>query len=516
MTLALPTANEWNELLPLLTKQEIAELNDLYDSPTLQCFESFADDYLKIQDKNDEIVPLELNRAQLHFITEMERLFKQGDRHHLLIKSRRVGMSTGIQGYKFYRQSCEPLRAMTMAHDQDTTDKMRRMCQLFYDNLPDEFPMQRTISNAATTIYMPHHSEDTIATAGGNAKADNKKSPGKGAKGRGGGYRFFHGSEVAFWKNTRAIIAGALQGLTKNGICVFETTVNGAQGWVWELVNDPGKWVIHFYPWWWDEDTYLPLDENEVLAYTNDEIQAIAKAKADGFDLTPEQIKWRRDKQHELKELFLQEYPEDIATAFLKSGGGAFTLRDDMFMRVAPAYDDAHRFGAGIDWGQDNDYTVLAIDDRNTLQEVYVGYWRHMEWSAIRAEIVKACKRFNVCVVRPEKNMASSNIENLANELFSAGIECDVVPFNMQNVSKNEAVQLFKNALDEHGLKLLDDPVIKAMNPNIPHFGARQELQSFQTGRTATGLWTYSAPEGGHDDTVIARILAWIALLSIE
>ena len=41
-----------------------------------------------------------------------------------------------------------------------------------------------------------------------------------------------------------------------------------------------------------------------------------------------------------------------------------------MFMRVAPAYDSAHRLGAGIDWGQDNDYTVLAIFDRNTLEEM--------------------------------------------------------------------------------------------------------------------------------------------------
>ncbi len=35
------------------------------------------------------------------------------------------------------------------------------------------------------------------------------------------------------------------------------------------------------------------------------------------------------------------------------------------------------------------------------------------------------------------------------------------------------------------------------------------ELESFEANRLPSGKWRYSAPDGMHDDTVIALALAW-------
>jgi len=37
----------------------------------------------------------------------------------------------------------------------------------------------------------------------------------------------------------------------------------------------------------------------------------------------------------------------------------------------------------------------------------------------------------------------------------------------------------------------------------------KHELRSFISKQTANGHWQYQAQEGAHDDTVIARALAW-------
>ena len=214
--------------------------------------EEFAASNLQIQNKDDEIVPFIYNRAQRHFINSIKEHYAAGRRFHLLIKARQLGFSTAIVGWLFEEICKRSIRGAIMAHDADTTAKLRRMVKIFYDFLPDGFPLERLRDNAAITSFLPHNSEITIGTAGGDRKT--KAGAKKGGKGRGGTYNFFHGSEVAFWPNPELIIAGALQGLSKNGLCIFETTTNGAQGWVWKTVQKPGKWIIHFYPWWWGED----------------------------------------------------------------------------------------------------------------------------------------------------------------------------------------------------------------------------------------------------------------------
>lgn len=546
---------------------------DILDSPIDDGYElgdmprdEFFATYLKITDRNTaELIPFVMNRAQLHFSEAVESSWSN---FHLLIKSRQEGFSTFIQGIGFCNGTMGNMLGMTMADNDKHTQNMRDIANTFFDNLPKELGITRSSNSASTTVYNPTGSKVSIETAGG-------KSPG-----RSGTYTFFHGSEVAFWKDTKKIIKAALQGLSKHGLCIFETTANGTQGWVWETVNNPGVWHIHFYAWWWEEEYELELLPDEIVEYTEDELKCIDLARDDGFELSPEQIKWRRLKQGQLKEDFSQEYPETLTGAFLtSSSGGVFDARRITFVADMPDYDPTHIYAAGIDWGQDNDFSSLSISDRTAKREVFLGRWRRQRWAVMREEMLKQLFRYRVRFIVPEKNsMGSSQIESLWDSIeqliaelavvaafkkeqwhqltapgsvlalvsdghelrFSGnnsvpisnvmnwylrflvdtydilsdecimyrpdfGIwECELKPFTMGNINKHEAVTFFRTGLEDYGYALLDDET------------GKRELITYESKRTSTNAYSYSAPSGGHADTIIARMLSYIAMVSFE
>lgn len=439
---------------------------------------------LRIMDDHDNIIPFIPKRAQRHFMEH-----RTG--RDLILKSRQQGFSTQIQADMFARVVSETLRCATLAHDDATTQKLRRMAERFYDNLPADLRPPRGLDNATTTTYPRTQSEVTIATAG----AQNA--------GRGGTYNYVHGSEVAFWRNAKKILSGLMQGVPKEGQIVLESTPNGAQGWFYEqckaALEGKGIWTLHFYAWWWDEKYQIALDEGEHLVYTKEEQALVTK-----HNLTPEQIKWRRAKVDELGDLFPQEYPEDPWSCFLTTGKSAF---GDFYPALYLPHTDLdwnplHTYVAGVDWGQDDDWTVCSIMDANSLHEVSLERWRHMTFKAMRAEIVKLCRKWHVSLIIPERNSAASNVEDLADDLVAAGLSTVVQAIPMSNPFKSLLVSDFKNGIETSDLQLLDIEE------------ARSELAAFVSGRSPSGLYTYEAQPGNHDDTVIARLLAYHAILT--
>jgi hypothetical protein len=450
-------------------------------TPSLQYDEVFAS--LKIMDKRDEIVPFTRNRAQEHFAQHCTG-------RDLLLKARQLGFSTDIQGQAITRAVTSTIRCATLAHDTETTQKLRRMAERFYDNLPKEMRPPRGLDNATTTTYPETQSEVTIATAG----AKNA--------GRGGTYNFVHGSEVAFWSDAKKIIAGLMQGVPEDGTIILESTPNGARGWFYQqcvkALNGEGIWTLHFYAWWWDDGYQLALLPGEVLEYTKDE-----QTLVDEHGLTPQQIKWRRAKEEELGDLFQQEYPEDPVTCFLASGRSAFgKFHHALYVPCIFEPDPTHEYMAGNDWGQDNDYTSLSIFDATLLQEVWLERWREMPFGVMRKAMIARCKYWGVKFWISEKNSAASNIEDLEKELGEEGLRLRLMAKAMSNPYKSELVVNFKDGLDTAGLKLL----------KLDY--ATQEMTAFVSGRTPLGLYTYAAAtEEDHDDTVIARLLAYDAVL---
>jgi hypothetical protein len=77
-----------------------------------------------------------------------------------------------------------------------------------------------------------------------------------------------------------------------------------------------------------------------------------------------------------------------------------------------------------------------------------------------------------------------------------------VQAFTTTNASKTQAIEALALAFERSELAILADPVLVG------------ELQAYERERLPSGMMRYSAPEGLHDDTVMALALAWQGMQS--
>lgn len=428
--------------------------------------------HLQALNKQGRLVPYRENDNQ-------RALTRDTSRRILVLKARQIGISTAIQARFFLEAMQGGVLIAVLAHDAATTAKLRRMSDRFYDLLPKDIRPRMNQHNATTTVYASG-AEVTFATAGSLNI------------GRGGTYTRVHGSEVAFWKDASATMAGLLQGVPNDGTIILESTPNGAQGWFYERcmehLDGDRAWSLHFFPWWTERGYRLPLEPGETLTYTDEEAQL---ARSHG--LSPEQIKWRRGKMRELRHLFAQEYPEDARACFLLSGNGYFGPLTGVYTAPDGAEPQTgHRYVAGLDFGQANDYTVLSVLDATANVQVHLLRLHRLPWAEMRRQIIDVCRHWRVRGVWAEANsIGGPNIE----ALVAAGLP--VHPFSMTSITKPKLMAQLHEALNTGVLKLLDRPE------------QRREMAALQAQQTAMGHWTFAAPPPEHDDIVIANALAW-------
>lgn len=467
-------------------------------------FPDFCERYLLIQNKDGKVVPFVLNKMQRH-------LYEHLTGRDLVLKARQMGVTTLFMAYKFYRALQGGFRSNTLCHDDELTQELRAMATRMYENLPDHLQPYRKYANARLTTYPTISSRMRIATVGGGK---GRYSTAK-RKGRGGTYDHLHGTEVATWADAESVISGAMQ--AGNPDIVLEGTANGAWGYFYELCTRAARgddiWTLHFYAWWWHEEYQLPLEPGEVIQPTEQEQDVIQKAKKDGFDITPEQLKWRRRKIQELPRDFIQEYPEDPHTCFLVSGDSYFGNILERFtapMDVTPI--DGRRYVAGLDFGQSKDYTVMVILDTVTLNMVFMLRLRKLGWTEMRRQIIQTARHWNNCMVVCEFDaLGRVNLEELQKE---GGQEVDeegkvvqpalqFIPFKTSAKSKPLVIQGLHHGVHEGGLSLQ------------PYPDMQHEFQNFISKQSPlSGQWQYQAAEGGHDDTVMATALAWHGIQS--
>lgn len=438
----------------------------LVNSPEL-----FANKFLWILDKEKNLVRFRWNKAQADFHSK-----RTG--RDLILKARQLGFSTYIQGELFRRAVTKTTTSITLSHDGDTTAKLRLMADRFYENCKyGDIQPERKYANASLTTYPSLNSSCTVATAGNLTV------------GRGDTYTDFHGSEVAFWPDAESIISGAMQG--GNPDVILESTPNGAQGYFYELcmeaLSGNGVWKLHFYPWWFDNAYRIILYEGEQIQLTDEEIELVRR-----HNLDLAQIKWRRNKQKELKHLFKQEYPEDETTCFLTSGNSYFGDLTGVF--TAPMnieYQEGHEYYAGLDFGQSNDYTAMPIFDKTTKTQVDLLHVNKLPWKEIRQRIKAMYNKWHVKRLGAEiNNVGSVNIEALAEDGLS------IYSFETNNESKAYIMSGLYEALHTNGWKLQNHQVQK------------HEMTIFVSTQLPSGIWRLAADGDGHDDTVIGLGIA--------
>jgi hypothetical protein len=460
----------------------------------------FAEKFLKIQTiENGQLVtvPLVYNWFQLDYLSKRTP-------RDLILKPRQLGFTTCIQGEFRRYEWTRPTRSLTLGKDDENTTDLRAMADFFYDHLPQDFRPIRSINNSSRTEYPDVKSRATIRKAG------NRNS------GRGGTNTRIHLSEVAFYPDAGSIVASALQAGNPLWVAA-ESTANGADESNWffsecmAALRGESVWTLHFYRWFDNPAYAIPLELKEVLVYDDEEKELVRL-----HGLKPEQIKWRRFKQLELRisGTFLQEYPEDVLTCFLQSGNGVFSFLVDTFTAPNEAiYDETHQYVMGIDWGQSDDFTDARVFDVTDYCEVAHLHINKQSYESMINEIAKLAYAWHVEKIVPERNSMGAAIEMLSAALNALDWPIDkrtgypsnptIQSFWTDIRSKDRVVKLFQAGI-EAGLKLLPDPI------------ANQELRAFISKQQPSGLWSYDHPIGGKSDTVIARLLAHAATYELK
>jgi len=434
----------------------------------------FAATFLKILDKQKRLIPFRWNAAQ-------RKLFSELTGHDIILKSRQLGMTTLINGEIFRQAVTRTTNALTLTHSGDATAKLRLMADRFYEHCKfNTIQPQREVANASITTFPEFDSVVSISTAGSLHT------------GRGETFTIVHGSEIAFWPDAQKILSGAMQG--GNPSVILESTPNGAGGTFFNMCMDAlsGRsiWKLHFFPWFIEPEYSIALDDGEKIHYNDDEKQLVKKHK-----LTPAQIKWRREKQIELGRFFIQEYPEDEVSCFLTSGNSYFGDTSQFFTApIAPAYNPAHEYFAGLDFGQTVDFTSMTIFDKTVKQQVDLLHINKLEWREQRARIAAKYSEWHCQSVLAEWNsIGGPNTEALR------GSGLNVFIFKTSNASKAGLMSAYNEALHS-GLQLQDLPV------------QWHELNTFVSKQSPlTGVWQLQAEGQGHDDTVISGALAFRA-----
>jgi len=186
-----------------------------------------------------------------------------------------------------------------------------------------------------------------------------------------------------------------------------------------------------------------------------------------------------------------EDYQEEILAQFLAGQGAVFRYIDERSTATIQGPYEG-RFVFGIDWAQIKDYTVIVVIDRDKQCVVDYDRFNGVDWALQRGRVVTMYEKWKPYVIWAEENsIGSPNIEALQRE----GLP--VRGFMTTARSKPGLIESLVLAFDRGEIESLNDPVIKG------------ELMSYERKVTPTNRSQYSAPDGMHDDCVIALALAW-------
>jgi hypothetical protein len=145
----------------------------------------------------------------------------------------------------------------------------------------------------------------------------------------------------------------------------------------------------------------------------------------------------------------------------------------------------------GVDWGKSEDYTVLSVGCRTCQREVALDRFHGVDYRLQRKRLQALAEKWSVWEILAESNAMG---EPIIEELQYAGLP--VTSFQTTASSKPPLIENLALSLEREEVKFVDNAIATA------------ELEAFEMRTSAnTGRPTYSAPEGLHDDTVMARAL---------
>jgi hypothetical protein len=206
--------------------------------------------------------------------------------------------------------------------------------------------------------------------------------------------------------------------------------------------------------------------------------------------------------RHELPErVFAQEYEAQ----FLSHEGAGVFRNVRSVARLQPARPEpGHQYVFGVDWARTEDFTCISVFDATLQQQVLIDRFNKIDYEFQTERLHRLAAAYRPRQILAEANaMGTPIIERLQRGYIlldgTRRPALPVTPFLTTNASKAALIIDLSVAIEDGALTLLDDQVQTG------------ELLAFESTVLPGGLLRYGAPEGAHDDTVIALALSYAA-----
>lgn len=277
-------------------------------------------------------------------------------------------------------------------------------------------------------------------------------------------------------KYGRAIIdeAAMVATLGESWQAIIRPTLADLQGDLWALSTPKGR-NFFWQMWTWGNDPnqtewrawQMPTAANPYIAQT--EIDAM-----------------RRDMPE-------RTFAQEVLAQFLEDAGGVF--RNVLAAATAKGQAgpvNGHQYVIGVDWARSTDFTVFAVIDATANELAQMDRFNQIDYELQVGRLRAAWERFRPIAIVAERNSIG---EPLMDRLSRLGLP--IQPFTTTNASKAAIIDGLALGLERQELAILPDTELIA------------ELQAYEMEKLPSGLMRYQAPEGMHDDCVMALALAW-------
>ena len=205
----------------------------------------------------------------------------------------------------------------------------------------------------------------------------------------------------------------------------------------------------------------------------------------------------------ELARLDLPElaFKQEYMAEFLENEGAVFRNVYDAATVEEPGRHDGHSLFFGVDWGKQNDFTVIVCVCSTCRQMVFMDRFNKIDYAFQRKRLHDHAHRWKPYGILPERNsMGEPIIEELQREGLNILPGPDGKPgYFTSATNKPQLIEDLALVIERGELQILNNPVLIG------------EMLAYERTASKSGRPSYNAPEGMHDDSVMALALAWNA-----
>lgn len=186
-------------------------------------------------------------------------------------------------------------------------------------------------------------------------------------------------------------------------------------------------------------------------------------------------------------------YRQEVLAEFIDDQGGVFRrVQEAATLSPLSAPAENGQYIAGVDVASSIDYTVVSVLDVMSNEMVYIDRFNRVDYNVLVDRLAALSTKWKLGAMKVEANSIGQPV---IDQLSAKGVP--VIPFTTTSATKQTIIQNLQSAFENAGIKIIDNPILIG------------ELLSFESKRSPSGSFTYSAPDGMHDDCVMSLAIAW-------